>query len=66
MQPLKDAMSEGQWMQLNTDVAAEAEARKQAEQAAEQQRQLAEAQAAEQLAAEQAEAERQSKLTKVI
>ena len=65
MQPLKDALREEQWRQYNADLAAEAEAGKQAEEAAEQGRQLAEAQAAEQRAAEEAEAERQSKLTKV-
>jgi hypothetical protein len=65
VQPLKDALSEEQWRQYNADLAAEAEAGKQAEEAAEQGRQLAEAQAAEQRAAEEAEAERQSKLTKV-
>jgi len=65
VQPLQDALSEEQWRQYNADLASEAEARKQAEEAAEQGRQLAEAQAAEQRAAEEAEAERQSKLTKV-
>ena len=65
VQPLKHALTEEQWKQYNADLAAEAEAGKQAEEAAEQGRQLAEAQAAEQRAAEEAEAERQSKLTKV-
>ena len=64
VEPLKDAMTEEQWRQYNTDIAAKAEAEKQAQEAAEQQRQAAEAQAAAELAAQQAEAERQSKLTK--
>ncbi|DBA82057.1 hypothetical protein WJX77_010615 [Trebouxia sp. C0004] len=66
VQPLRDALSEEQWRQYNAKLAAEADARKQAEEAAEQERQLAEAQAAEQHAAEEAEAERQSKLTKPV
>ncbi|KAA6414359.1 MAG: hypothetical protein FRX49_00369 [Trebouxia sp. A1-2] len=66
VQPLKGALSEEQWRQYNADLAAEAEAGKQAEEAAEQGRQLAQAQAAEQQAAEEAEAERQSKLTKPV
>ena len=65
VQPLKDALKEEQWTKYNADLAAEVEAGKQAQEAAEQQRQLAEAQAAEQRAAQAAEAERQSKLTKV-
>ena len=65
VQPLGDAMTEEQWVQYNAGLAAEAEARKQADQAAEQERQLAEALAAQQKAAQEAEAVRQSKLTKV-
>lgn len=65
MQPLGDAMTEEQWQQHNAGLAAEAEAHKQAEQTAEQEAQLAEAQAGQQKAAEEAEALRQAKLTKV-
>ena len=65
VQPLKEALSEEQWRQYNASLAAEAETCKQAEEAAQQQRQLADAQAAEQQAAAEAEAERQSKLSKV-
>lgn len=64
-QPLKDALTEEQWVQHNARVAAEAEAHKQAQEAAERDRQLAAAEAAQQQAAEAAEALRQSTLTKV-
>ena len=53
-------------MQHNARLAAESEADKQAQDAAERERQLAEAEAAQQQAAEEAEALRQSTLTKVL
>ncbi|KAL3142889.1 hypothetical protein ABBQ38_003177 [Trebouxia sp. C0009 RCD-2024] len=65
VQPLKDALTEEQWVQHNASLAAEAEAQKQAQEAAELERQLAEAEATQQQAAEAAEALRQSALTKV-
>ena len=65
VQPLKDALTEAHWEQHNAALAAEAHAAQQAEEVAEQERQLAEAQAAQQQAAEEAEARRQAKLTKV-
>ena len=64
VQPLKDAVTEEQWVQRNASLAAEAKAQKQAEQAAEQERQVAQAEIARQQAAEEAEALRQSRLTK--
>lgn len=65
VEPLKDAMTEEQWRDYKAGLAAQAEAEKQAQEAAEQQRLTAEAQAAAEVAAQQADAERQSKLTKV-
>lgn len=65
VQPLKDALTEEVWMQHKARLAAESEAHKQAEEAAERERQLAEAEGAQQQATEEAEALRQSTLTKV-
>lgn len=65
VQPLKDALTEEDWLQHKARLAAESEAHKQAEEAAERSRQLAKAEAAQQRAAEEAEAVRQSTLTKV-
>ena len=65
VQPLKDALTEEQWTQHKARLAADSEAHKQAEEAAERERQLAEAEAAQQQAAQEAEAQRQSTLTKV-
>lgn len=65
VQPLKDALTEEQWTQHKARVAAESEADKQAEEAAEWERHLAEAEAAQQQAAQEAQEQRQSTLTKV-
>lgn len=65
VQPLKDALTEEQWVQHNASLAAEAGAHKQAQEAADRERQLAEAAAAQHQAAEAAEALRHSTLTKV-
>ncbi|KAL3151920.1 hypothetical protein ABBQ32_001051 [Trebouxia sp. C0010 RCD-2024] len=65
VQPLKDALTEEQWVQHNASLAAEAGAHKQAQEAADRERQLAEAAAAQHQAAEAAEALRHSTLTKL-
>ena len=65
VQPLKDALTEEQWTQHKARLTAESEAHKQAEEAAERERQLAEAEAAQQQAAEEAQEQRRSTLTKV-
>ena len=65
VQPLKAALTEGEWMQHKARLAAESESHKQAQEAAAQERQLAQAEAAQQRAAEEVEVLRQSTLTQV-